>query len=365
MQPLRTARVSGASQVLGLGPATKASHKSRDKTDTDSTSRRAAAHGVQNSRVRMPRQDSAISQGFIGSVLGNDSAGNSARKPGAGRRFGNASPSRTRPVPKSVYLVRRVVVAVVALVVVVAIVLGCRAVISAVGHHNDLASGQNSSQAAKKQKRTNPSKDTGRRKPPKPDTSKASGQEALTDHSRAVIAAAAQKTAAASGKQVRQYSYCVSGKGDVGDAGVIQSFENVVFRTLNDPRGWPRAGATFTYNADSSHCDFTVYLAQASQMQTFSANCSNSYSCCVGDNVIINQDRYNEATPQLLSAGMSLDRYREMVINHETGHRLGHLDNQPSCPASGSPAPLMQEQSMSLRGCTPNEWPLDSELWVK
>lgn len=263
------------------------------------------------------------------------------------------------------YLVRRVVVAVAALIVVVAVVVGCRAVVSAVVRHRDSAARQASSQALHKSGNATRSNDTSKRKPPKPNAGKAAGREMLNDHRRAVIAAAAQKTAAASGKQVRQYSYCVSGKGDVGDAGVIQSFENVVFRTLNDPRGWPRAGATFTYNADSSHCDFTVYLAQASQMQTFSANCSNSYSCCVGDNVIINQDRYNEATPQLLSAGMSLDRYREMVINHETGHRLGHLDNQPSCPASGSPAPLMQEQSMSLRGCTPNEWPLDSELWVK
>nr|WP_280925098.1 DUF3152 domain-containing protein [Bifidobacterium sp. ESL0784] len=309
----------------------------------------------------MPRQDSAISQGFIGSVLGNESGRNSTRRSGARRRSGSA----TRSVTKSVYLIRRVVVAIVALVVVIAIVLGCRAAISAVGHHHDLASGQNSSQVANKSKRTNPSKDTGKRKPPKPDTGKANGQEALTDHSRAVIAATAQKTAAASGKPVHQYSYCVGSKGDVGDSSVLQKFENVVFRTLNDPRGWPRAGATFAYNANSSHCDFVIYFSQASQMRTFSTSCSNDYSCCVGNNVIINQDRFNGATPQMLSAGMSLDRYREMIVNHETGHWLGHLDNQPSCPAAGATAPLMQEQSMSLRGCTPNEWPLASELWVK
>ncbi|WEV59237.1 DUF3152 domain-containing protein [Bifidobacterium sp. ESL0728] len=273
--------------------------------------------------------------------------------------------SASRSATKSVYLVRRVVVAVVALVVVVAIVLGCRAAVSAVGHHHDSASRQASSQASRQSTKTDQAKDSGKKKPPKPNAEKATGQEALSDHSRATILAAAQKTAASSGKPLRQYTYCVASKGGVGDSSVLQKFENVVFRTLNDPRGWPRAGATFTYNASSSHCDFVVYLSQASQMKTFSDNCSSNYSCCVGNNVIINQDRFNGATPQMLAAGMSLDRYREMIINHETGHRLGHLDNQPSCPAPGATAPLMQEQSMSLRGCQPNEWPLASELWVK
>ena len=54
-----------------------------------------------------------------------------------------------------------------------------------------------------------------------------------------------------------------------------------------------------------------------------------------------------------------------MVINHETGHRLDHRDNETVCQQAGKPAPLMQQQSISLRGCTINEWPLDSELWAR
>lgn len=193
---------------------------------------------------------------------------------------------------------------------------------------------------------------------------KATVQSALIDRSRREILAGAQATAAASGKSVRQYSYCVSAKGEVGGAGVQQQFENVVFRTLNDARGWPRAGATFTYSADSGQCDFVVYLAQPSLMTSFSDNCSDKYSCRVGNDVIINEARWNGATERMLQAGMSLDRYRSMVINHEVGHRLGHLDNEHVCPGPQALAPLMQEQSIDLHGCAPNEWPTDSELWI-
>ncbi|WEV75549.1 DUF3152 domain-containing protein [Bifidobacterium sp. ESL0800] len=255
----------------------------------------------------------------------------------------------------------------VALIVVVAVVFGCRAVISAVRGHDDSPTRQHSSSAVSKadSQRARQVKKRGKSKPPKPDLTKATPLKPLTDQSRASILATAQKTVAASGKPAQQYSYCVSTKGNVGDAKVGQVFENTIFRTLNDPRGWPRAGATFTYSADSSSCDFVIYLSQPSLMTTFSGNCSDEYSCRVGNNVIINVDRWNGATPQMLNAGMSLDRYRTMVINHEVGHRLGHIDNEPSCQASGALAPLMQEQSMDLRGCKPNEWPLDSELWIQ
>ena len=75
-------------------------------------------------------------------------------------------------------------------------------------------------------------------------------------------------------------------------------------------------------------------------------------------------DRWNNATEGWRNAGGTVSRYRTMVINHEVGHRLGHLDNELTCSAVNQPAPLMQQQSMDLLGCVPNEWPLDEELWV-
>ncbi|WEV67658.1 DUF3152 domain-containing protein [Bifidobacterium sp. ESL0769] len=344
---------------MGLnGP--KTAHNTHTRAAEDSSSPRKAAHGFQNSHATSPLQDPAISQGFIGTVLKDDDTQDSQRSDGSRDRAGSAS--RTRRAIKSIYLVRRVAVVAVALVVVIAIVFGCRAVISAVGHHNDSATRQGASSASWQAKQTGRN---GKSKPPKPDLKKATVRKPLTDQNRASILATAQKTAAASGKPAHQYSYCVSTKGDVGGTKVQQEFENSIFRTLNDPRGWPRAGASFTYSVDSSNCDFVIYLSQPSLMTTFSGDCSDEYSCRVGDDVIINEDRWNGATPQMLKAGMSLDRYRVMVINHEVGHRLGHIDNEPSCPASNALAPLMQEQSMSLRGCKPNEWPTDSELWIQ
>ena len=52
--------------------------------------------------------------------------------------------------------------------------------------------------------------------------------------------------------------------------------------------------------------------------------------------------------------------YAAVVVNHETGHWLGL--GHASCPGRGRPAPVMQQQSIGMQGCTPNAWPLDGEL---
>lgn len=181
----------------------------------------------------------------------------------------------------------------------------------------------------------------------------------ISDDESATIKAKADETAHNSGKPVTQYTYCIAGKGNVG---VLDGFANAVYRVLNDPRGWPRAGATFV-KGDGDACNFTVVLSEAKYMQTFDSGCSAEYSCRVGDNVIINLDRWNGGIGNWMKAGGNLARYRTMVINHEVGHALGHIDNETTCAGAGKPAPLMQEQSMHLDGCMVNEWPLDDELW--
>ncbi|MDF7663273.1 DUF3152 domain-containing protein [Bifidobacterium sp. ESL0763] len=296
----------------------------------------------------------SISHSFIGSVLETDGSG--AQASGRSGRRAKARPSA------AVYRVRRTVVALIAVLVVLAIVFAIHALAAPKAQPQANDAEQTAAQAARKRKAAKARAKARREAARAP--YRIPRQPALTDQSRQDILAKAQKVADASGKPAHQYVYCVGTRGNVEDSS-MRVFENDIFRTLNNPKGWPRAGATFTLgSADAGNCDFTMYLAQANQMTTFSADCSDEYSCRVGDDVIVNEDRWNGATKQLIKAGLTLQRYREMVINHEVGHRLGHIDNEQTCAGPGKPAPLMQEQSMALDGCKPNEWPTDSELWI-
>ncbi len=155
----------------------------------------------------------------------------------------------------------------------------------------------------------------------------------------------------------RQVTYVVETRGAM--SANVNEFKQVANQTLNDSRGWNRLGASF--KEVTSGGDFTLVLSEAGQVPSFSPNgCDSTYSCVVGRYVIINQDRWQGATPSWNDAGGSLTDYRRMVINHETGHWLGH--GHATCPAAGTPAPVMQQQSINLQGCTFNPWPLSSEM---
>lgn len=149
---------------------------------------------------------------------------------------------------------------------------------------------------------------------------------------------------------------------DVSTRGVITAdfaaFKTLANETLNDGRGWSRMGVRFAEVASGGQ--FTLVLSEAAQVPSFSPGCDSTYSCAVGRYVIINQDRWQGATASWNQAGGSLRDYRHMVVNHETGHWLGH--GHPSCPGPGQLAPVMQQQSISLQGCSFNPWPIASEL---
>lgn len=308
---------------------------------------------------------------------------------------GNAKSSAANNAAKSsagtahVYLVRRIVVfgsaALVVLAIVLGIVFGVRALAGNGGAGADDAGSSTQSQAAggagdhgsgsgkdgasgkdaaaESQSDNTDGKDNTDNKNNEGSSDQQSTPEPLTDDERAAILSKAEQTATESGNELITYTYCVASKGEVGD---LTEFSDTVFSTLNDPRGWPRAGAVFQEadGTDPNACSMTLTLAAADQMTSFSTECSDEYSCRVGNDVVINVDRWNNATEGWLNAGGTVSRYRTMVINHEVGHRLGHLDNELTCSAVNQPAPLMQQQSMDLLGCTPNEWPLDEELWV-
>ena len=125
--------------------------------------------------------------------------------------------------------------------------------------------------------------------------------------------------------------------------------------TYADARGWRAAGIGFRQVPSGG--DFTLWLAAPDRMEGFSSVCDAFYSCRVGRNVIINDDRFTGGSPDWPG---SVDDYRDLVVNHETGHWLG-LGHR-GCPGAGQPAPVMQQQSKGLDGCAANPWPTPAEL---
>ena len=137
------------------------------------------------------------------------------------------------------------------------------------------------------------------------------------------------------------------------------NFKALVQDTYDNPNGWSRLGVKFVRVETGGQ--FTVVLSQAEKVPTYASICDSTYSCTAGNYVVINQDRWQGATDPWNQAGGDLRNYRNMVVNHETGHWLGHGHQQ--CGGAGQAAPVMQQQSISLQGCKFNPWPLDSEIW--
>lgn len=154
------------------------------------------------------------------------------------------------------------------------------------------------------------------------------------------------------------YSYCVATKGV--DTSFLGEFKSKLASVYADSKGWGMNGL-ITFSPVASGCNFTAWLTAADLVPSFSSSiCDNIWSCRVGNNVIINFDRWTGASLAWNGAGGSLDSYRSMVINHETGHWLGFSHRY--CGGSGQAAPVMQQQSISLQGCSFNPWPSTSEL---
>jgi hypothetical protein len=139
----------------------------------------------------------------------------------------------------------------------------------------------------------------------------------------------------------------------------VTQFKQQAAETYADNRGWIRLGVTFKEVASGG--DYTLVLSEASQVPDFGSPCDSTYSCQSGRYVIINQDRWLGATDPWNQAGGDIRNYRHMVLNHETGHWLGH--GHTTCSGAGQAATVMMQQSITLGGCKFNPWPLDSEIW--
>ncbi|MDB5164543.1 MAG: rane protein [Candidatus Saccharibacteria bacterium] len=166
----------------------------------------------------------------------------------------------------------------------------------------------------------------------------------------------AENTKPAPSPPAKTFTYCTATRGV--DASYLPELETKLASTYGDSRGWNLGGQVSFVKASGS-CDFTVWLTAADQMPSFGAICDSTWSCTVTPNVVLNFDRWQGASSAWTGGGGGLDDYRSMVINHETGHWLGFYHKY--CSGAGQPAPVMQQQSIDLQGCTPNSWPLSAE----
>jgi putative cell wall-binding protein len=138
----------------------------------------------------------------------------------------------------------------------------------------------------------------------------------------------------------------------------FSTFRKRAAEALADARGWSLDGDIRFEEVDRGG-QFRLWLASPQSVANAAGVCSANWSCRVGNDVYINDLRWRESTTTFRGAGRSLTEYRWYVVNHEVGHWLGHGHYQ--CGGAGRPAPVMQQQSINLQGCTANVWPLAFE----
>lgn len=140
-------------------------------------------------------------------------------------------------------------------------------------------------------------------------------------------------------------------------------FASAVHKTLNDERSWAGQGAMTFERISTGEPEFVITLASPG---TTGEWCDKSGLDTTVDNVscdsastervMINAYRWAQGSETFGPKAMYA--YRQMLINHEVGHRLGH--GHTSCSTPGALAPVMQQQTKSLRvdgiACRPNPW---------
>ncbi|QNE23027.1 DUF3152 domain-containing protein [Kribbella qitaiheensis] len=132
------------------------------------------------------------------------------------------------------------------------------------------------------------------------------------------------------------------------------AFAKFVRKTYGAPQGWTAAGQwRFRQVGPGQNANFKLLLVTPETRDILCGGGPDRYtSCRIGDNVVLNVARWAHAVPNY---GASLTAYRQYMVNHETGHRLGN--HHELCPGPGQPAPVMEQQTLGLHGCVANSWP--------
>jgi len=130
-------------------------------------------------------------------------------------------------------------------------------------------------------------------------------------------------------------------------------FAGFVLATLNDDRSWGHDGA-MTFARTDGEAPITVVLASPDTSAHLCGDLRTHgmLSCRNGPRAVLTFHRWVNATDEYAD---NVTGYRQYVVNHEVGHALGH--GHERCPGPGQPAPVMQQQTLGLKGCTQNPWP--------
>ncbi|QNP75738.1 DUF3152 domain-containing protein [Streptomyces roseirectus] len=158
----------------------------------------------------------------------------------------------------------------------------------------------------------------------------------------------------------RKYTYRVDVEQGIGlDAGL---FAQAVQKTLNDDRSWAHNGGRTFERIFSGTPDFVITLASPGTTAFWCAKSGldttqDNVSCnsTATQRVMINAYRWAQGSS---TYGDQMHAYRQMLINHEVGHRLGY--GHVTCDKDGELAPVMQQQTKFLDHggirCRPNPW---------
>ncbi|GGU81127.1 hypothetical protein GCM10010260_11800 [Streptomyces filipinensis] len=159
----------------------------------------------------------------------------------------------------------------------------------------------------------------------------------------------------------QKYTYRVDVEQGLGLDGEL--FAEAVQKTLNDDRSWAHGGARTFERISSGKPDFVITLASPGTTAKWCAKSGldtteDNVSCdsAATERVMINAYRWAQGSK---TYGDKIYAYRQMLINHEVGHRLGH--GHVTCQKNGELAPVMQQQTKFLDHdgihCLPNPWP--------
>lgn len=128
---------------------------------------------------------------------------------------------------------------------------------------------------------------------------------------------------------------------------------------LNDERSWRGDGSVrFELVPPGDRVDFTIYVVTPGTTDDLCAPLltRGDVSCRNGDNVVLNALRWVDGAE---AYGDDVTAYRQYLVNHEVGHRLGY--GHVSCPARGAKAPVMMQQTKGVAGCKPDPWVKSSD----